>query len=138
MLANKRKEIDSLDDTDDTNPSSAPRYNNTQGHRQTTHILRVPQHIDQPRACHATKCRLLRAKEMLTRTMFCTNNQNMCSGCHAELIRQRRTKQIETEILTASSPNAILAPILNHIFNPTSLKHVQNLLQHLRSSIWGC
>jgi hypothetical protein len=30
MLANKRKEIDSLDDTDDTNPSSAPRYNNTQ------------------------------------------------------------------------------------------------------------
>ena len=80
------------------------------------------------RQCYATKCRLLQAKGIVLRPMFCVTGRNMCSGCSNESSRQRKVLQLEKELLQLSVDNAILAPLLEYKYKPTSIKHFRKLL----------
>ena len=81
--------------------------------------------------CYADKCRILLAKGILENPVPCAKNRNLCQGCILERTRKRKTATVEIEILEANTPNHILAPILDHILTPTSIKEVRRKLNHL-------
>jgi hypothetical protein len=62
--------------------------------------------------------------------MFCLNNQYMCSGCLNDMQRQWKTLKLEQEILKDTASNQNLAPILQYISTPTTLKHLRWLYLH--------
>jgi hypothetical protein len=81
--------------------------------------------------CNANKCRIMKAKGILWRPMFCVQGKSMRSGCINENLRHREVIKIEREIMYDISPNAILAPILQYISSPLSLRHFRKLHKHL-------
>jgi hypothetical protein len=85
------------------------------------------------RRCYATKCRLLQARGIIRRTMRCTTNRNMYSGCIIEQAKQRRVKQLEVEMLALSCENHILTPLLEYRTKPYTLKKLRRALQCLPS-----
>jgi len=55
-------------------------------------ISQTPPHtLPVRKACYATRCRLLRAKGILSRIMYCAPRKNMCSGCISESARCEHT-----------------------------------------------
>ena len=85
------------------------------------------------RPCHATKCRLLQAKGIVLKQQYCINGRSMCSGCNNEAAKQRKTLQLEQEILTLSFENNALAPLLELLHRPTSIKRFRQLFMCLPS-----
>jgi hypothetical protein len=57
----------------------------------------------------------------------------MFSGCINECLRHRRVAQIENDILNDVSANEIISPLLQYLTEPTDLKHIHRILQHLPS-----
>jgi len=81
--------------------------------------------------CHATKCQLLHAKGIIWRPMYCVAGKNMCTRYKNETVQQRKTQQPEQDILSHSATNASLAPLLDWLHTPTSLKSIRWCLSHL-------
>ncbi len=83
--------------------------------------------------CHATKCRILRAKGILLRPMYCSNNKSMCSGCYSEAMRHKRTFFIEQALLNDTTSNAVLAPLIQHLTEPNSLRNFRHMMEYLHT-----
>jgi len=81
--------------------------------------------------CYANKCRILLAKGILRAPVACAKGRNICPGCIIEGTRQRKTATAEIEIMEANTPNQVLAPILDSMITPISIKQLRQLLQHL-------
>ena len=103
----------------------------------TSHIenpeLTQTQESTPSRICYAAKCRLLSAKGILRHPMVCSNNRTTCSGCLHENLRHRKVERLENELLEDMSANTLLAPILNYVQRPITLKAFRGLFQHLPS-----
>ncbi len=76
-----------------------------------------------PRICHANKCRLLLAKRIICRPMICAKSWHMCSGCICEGPRQRKVVTLEIEIMETSASNPTLAPMIQFLSQPISIKN---------------
>lgn len=118
-----------LDDDQNTNATDT-NADNLSTHRP---IIQSPPSTVQPllRVCHAYKCRILKAKGILRRNMFCTNNKNMCSGCINESSRHSKTLRLEEALLSDNSSNSTLAPLLAMIETGTTLKQIRSIYQHI-------
>jgi len=135
MIAEKKKSlcmpedmIGSSEKTENIEHNSMRSSNTTNAHSSNTNKIYSPR----PQLiCNANKCRIMKAKGILRRPMFCVQGKNMCSGCINENLRHRKVVKIEQEIMYDVSPNAILAPILQHISSPISLRQFRTLHQHL-------
>lgn len=90
-----------------------------------------PPAIRSNRICHATKCRLLRAKGIISRPMKCIDKKHMCAGCMSESIRHKKTKQIEMDLLHNMAANDTMAPLMDGVDNPISLRQLRTILTHL-------
>ena len=88
---------------------------------------------DEKRPCHATKCRILRAKGIVLRQQHCITGRSMCAGCNNEAAKQRKTRKMEQEILIISVKNDVLAPLLELLKNPVSIKRFRQLFACLPS-----
>jgi len=71
--------------------------------------------------CGADKCRLLKAKGIIRRPMYCSNRRCMCSGCISKSLRHRKVDQKEQAVRFDSSPNQTLAQIDEYIYTPISI-----------------
>jgi hypothetical protein len=99
-------------------------------------ISHTPPHtLPVRKACYATRCHLLRAKGILSRIMYCAPRKNMCSGCISESAQQRKTAQLENDILLDVSPNSSLALILMYRSNPISLRQFRTLMAYLANTL---
>ena len=111
----EREEIDNHEATSNTeNNTSAitsntktPHVHESQASWQSACILPPSNASHRRYECHGSKCRLLKAKGMLPRLMFCAKGKNLCSGCINELLRQKKVTQIEQDIIRDLSPNDI-------------------------------
>jgi len=118
IIMEENHEIPTIDNNNEsTEFASSESIGNTPCARQ---ILSPQAEIHVKRICHANKCRLLQAKGILRRPMYCIEGKNMCSGCVNESLRHRRISQIEHDILIDTSSNSILAPILDWTSMPIS------------------
>ena len=92
----------------------APSINNTST-TANTHTLSNYQNTlrEVPPMCYGNKCRILKAKGILRRPMFCANRRNMCAGCIHEAGRHRKVQQIEHQILHNTASNDVSMPLLN-------------------------
>jgi hypothetical protein len=63
--------------------------------------------------------------------MFCSNNRTICSGCLHENLRHRKVERLENELLEDTTANEILAPILDYIQKPITLKTFRESMKHL-------
>ncbi len=83
------------------------------------------------RTCYATKCQILLAKGILSKPKKCVKAKYMCAGCLNEDTRHKRTAQIELDLLNDIAPNSTLAPLLEYINAPVSLRKLRQLMIHL-------
>ena len=84
-----------------------------------------------PKMCHANKCRLLLAKGIIRRPMICAKSRHMCSGCICEETRQRKAATLELELMETSTSNPTLAPMIQFLSQPISIKNFRKLFKHL-------
>ena len=80
---------------------------------------------------YANKCQFLLAKGILRAPVPCAKGRNICPGCILESARQRKTAMVENDIIQAKTSNLILAPMLNYITTPVSIKELRSNLQYL-------
>jgi len=125
------KNITTDPDADDAT-QYAPSINNTST-TANTHTLSNYQNTlrEVPPICYGNKCRILKAKGILRRPMFCANRRNMCAGCIHEAGRHRKVQQIEHQILHNTASNDVWVPLLNWICTPITLVQLRRLLKHL-------
>mmetsp|Transcript_18768 Transcript_18768/g.26603 ORF Transcript_18768/g.26603 Transcript_18768/m.26603 type:complete len:667 (+) Transcript_18768:896-2896(+) len=109
-------------------PSGPPENTTNSNEQEETPIMSQSLRSQVKRPCHATKCRLLHAKGIVLRQQFCSAGRNICSGCSNEAAKQRKTAQLEKEIMELSVENSILAPLLNIRSGPTSIKNFRHML----------
>jgi hypothetical protein len=83
--------------------------------------------------CQATKCRILWVKGILLWPMYCSNNKSMCSGCYSEVMRHKQTFLIEQTLLNDTTSNAVLAPLIQHLTEPTSLRNFRHMMEYLHT-----
>jgi hypothetical protein len=95
MLAKERKNLDGI-----TLPNKSQEddhiHQMTDAHQHTLHSQNelLPSSTPAPpppteqrnKICHAVKCRLLRAKGIVSQPMKCVGKKNMCAGCMSESI----------------------------------------------------
>jgi len=85
------------------------------------------------RICYGDKCRLFKAKGIIRRPMYCMEKRNICSGCHNETLRHRKTEQMEQSILNDFTDNRHLIYLTKFIKAPISLQNFRRLFQYLSS-----
>jgi len=138
MLARERQDLELECSQRLNSTSTQPSFENTimiippRGNLivgQPTHAISTTSQIC--KTCYATRCRLLPAKGNHTRNMYCAPRKNMCSGCISESIRQKKTAQLERDILVDISPNSKLAPLLLHKTIPISLRNLKTMMKYL-------
>ncbi len=140
MLAKERKALeagivhDTQQQTENTQQTS--RAASTFSHIQTinlaSHTINTQSQMDQPKKiCRAVKCRLLKAKGILPRPLYCMKMKDMCSGCVSKAIRHKKTKLSETDIKNNMASNSILSPLVEHLHTPTTIHQLKQLLMHL-------
>ena len=122
---------DNLQKFDNDTTSGIAEDNGSQPTFPATPSSEKSQHI--PRKCHAIKCRILLAKGILRKPVFCTANRNMCSGCTNENLKHACVARIEKELLMATVDNITLAPLLAHRVQPTSIRGFRKMLNFLPS-----
>ena len=69
----------------------------------------------------------MQAKGIVLRHQYCIAGRNMCSGCSNESAKQRKVLQLEKEVLELSVENTTLAPLLDLLHNPMSIKKFRQL-----------
>jgi len=57
--------------------------------------------------------------------------QSVCAGCMSESIRHKKTKQIEMDLLHNMAANDTMAPLMDGVDNPISLRQLRTILTHL-------
>jgi hypothetical protein len=63
--------------------------------------------------------------------MKCIDKKHMCAGCMSESIQHKKTKQIERDLLHNMATNDTMAPLLDGVDNPISLRQLRTILNHL-------
>jgi len=122
----KRQETSNANNDLETTSSIAPSLPPTSTTSTEGIIAHTPQKL-----CHANKCRILLAKGILRSPIPCAKNRNMCPGCIIETTRQRKTALAEAELLEATTEYNALAPMLDYITTPVSIKTLRKHLQYL-------
>ena len=133
LIARQKNILDEMDqnqnrDTsiDQINTSIVSMRNHTSQNGVTSNS---PENTESKKhACHSIKCRILYAKGIIRRPMLCLKGRNMCSGCTIESSKQRKTNQLENEMLAVKTDNNTLASLLEYRTKPCCIKKFRKLL----------
>ncbi len=124
---NQRVDNNNIQQNINTNHNANPASSVPLGTKTNAAVHPEPEN----RTCYATKCQILRAKGILSKPKKCVKAKYMCAGCLNEDTRHKRTAQIELDLLNDIAPNSTLAPLLEYINAPVSLRKLRQLMIHL-------
>jgi hypothetical protein len=124
---NQRVDNNNIQQNINTNHNANPASSVPLGTKTNAAVHPEPEN----RTCYATKCQILRAKGVLSKPKKCVKAKHMCAGCLNEATRHKRTAQIELDLLNDLAPNSTLAPLLEYINAPVSLRKLRQLMIHL-------